>query len=239
MIDPDKWGQPPSRSGRCQPSSWPPTALTPARSTGPKTPKGKAKSSLNPLTHGGYARLDAIDRGYFHEDPADIQAVLDQLRDAFQPSHPLLEQMLLQIARRWIGMRRYDRFEVLRMTDITTNGTAGVDKQALLADIDVLTRAAGVLLVGQSRTSHRRTGMSCSLSPRSAIRSCLLDVHARFDPDYDILPADVQAKVLASFVGGHEQSLDTVADTLDTMAARLRDRLPDPETERVRGASRG
>ncbi|HOG48360.1 MAG TPA: hypothetical protein PLB78_17155, partial [Anaerolineae bacterium] len=41
------------------------------RSTGPRTPDGKARSSLNAVTHGIFARLDIIPPSLQrHEDPA-------------------------------------------------------------------------------------------------------------------------------------------------------------------------
>lgn len=62
------------------------------RSTGPKTPEGKARVSQNAITHGGYASIRAINRGHFREDQAELQAIVDGIKADLQPRN-LLEDL--------------------------------------------------------------------------------------------------------------------------------------------------
>ncbi len=63
-------------------------------SSGPRTQAGKAASSRNRLVHGLRANTHIL----LDEDPADFQALLDDLLTRFQPSGEGEEQLVLRIA---------------------------------------------------------------------------------------------------------------------------------------------
>ena len=74
------------------------------KSTGPKTPEGKAKSSLNHLSH-GLASSATIVPG---EDPAEFKALLYDLSSEHQPITPteqiLVEKMAIS---QWLSLRAF------------------------------------------------------------------------------------------------------------------------------------
>ncbi|MBI4318458.1 MAG: hypothetical protein HY675_08210, partial [Chloroflexi bacterium] len=69
------------------------------RSTGPRTPEGKARSSQNPLKHGlrAQAYLD-VQFKVLGEDPADFAALLQSLVDDLHPVGPIEEMCVETIA---------------------------------------------------------------------------------------------------------------------------------------------
>ena len=72
------------------------------KSTGPKTPQGKAASSRNRLSH-GFASSTRFVRG---EDPAEFNLLLDDLLAEHQPATPTEQILVEQMAHHhWISMR--------------------------------------------------------------------------------------------------------------------------------------
>ena len=63
------------------------------RSTGPKTPEGKAKSSQNSITHGIFVKKFL--NGAAPETVAEIEALAAGIREHYQPAD-MLEEMLVQ-----------------------------------------------------------------------------------------------------------------------------------------------
>ena len=72
------------------------------KSTGPKTPQGKAASSRNRLSH-GFASSTRFVQG---EDPAEFNLLLDDLISEHQPATPTEQILVEQMAHHhWISMR--------------------------------------------------------------------------------------------------------------------------------------
>src|SRR3954447_23500169 len=81
------------------------------KSTGPKTPEGKAKSRLNSLQHG----LGAIHVPLPHENLMEFHDLRQGLMDTWQPAN-IQEQMLVDnIASAYLRMQRASRFEAALM----------------------------------------------------------------------------------------------------------------------------
>jgi len=77
------------------------------RSTGPRTPEGRAAVRLNGVQHGLSAKTIAL-RG---ESAEDFQALLDSLEAEFQPSTPMQEAVVQDIAVSTWRLRRHHHVE--------------------------------------------------------------------------------------------------------------------------------
>ena len=77
------------------------------RSTGPRTPEGKAKVATNSCTHGLCSRNAILPE----EDPADFQVLLDGLLDVFQPANALEDSNVRELACAEWRLRRALRIE--------------------------------------------------------------------------------------------------------------------------------
>jgi len=77
------------------------------RSTGPKTPQGKAAVRLNVLTHGMCA-ADAVLPG---ENKRELHQLAEALHAALQPAGPAEESLVHQIILACWKLRRHDRAE--------------------------------------------------------------------------------------------------------------------------------
>ena len=82
------------------------------KSTGPKTPKGKANSRRNALKHGLFA-MD-LPHGTLTrtEDPAEYQALLGELRQQYEPVGIAEDLEVQRICACWWRLRRPWRFEI-------------------------------------------------------------------------------------------------------------------------------
>ncbi|NLX12440.1 MAG: hypothetical protein GXY44_02135 [Phycisphaerales bacterium] len=86
------------------------------KSTGPKTPQGKAVSSRNAVRHGLLARHIVLSDDP-NEDPADLEILLDKLMDQFQPTGPLERLLVERLAAGFWRIRRALRFETQSIRD--------------------------------------------------------------------------------------------------------------------------
>ena len=83
--------------------------LNALKSTGPRTAKGKARSSRNALTHGLTAQEIVIPG----EDPAAYQAFRQQLIDDLQPNGSCELDLVERLAATFWRLRRIPRFEAI------------------------------------------------------------------------------------------------------------------------------
>jgi hypothetical protein len=81
------------------------------RSTGPRTPEGKAAVRLNALQHGLLARDIFVDTGDGREDEADYAALVEELRQDLQPQGRLELMLVEKIAAAYWRLRRAAREE--------------------------------------------------------------------------------------------------------------------------------
>lgn len=80
------------------------------RSTGPRTPEGKARSSANAVVHGAYAnRLDLITMSILEEDLHEVVAMFSAIVCELAPTSVLEEAMARSVAQRLIGQVRANR----------------------------------------------------------------------------------------------------------------------------------
>ncbi|UCC30692.1 MAG: hypothetical protein JSU86_00140 [Phycisphaerales bacterium] len=82
------------------------------KSTGPRTPEGKERSSRNALKHGLLAREVVIRDGDGAENPAEFDALYERFVDELQPVGVLEEALVERIAVSHWRLRRALRFEV-------------------------------------------------------------------------------------------------------------------------------
>jgi hypothetical protein len=82
------------------------------KSTGPKTPEGKAIVGQNAVTHGLFAREVVIPSGESKEDPDEFDALLRRLREDRQPEGELEDLLVQKIAATVWRQRRLYRYEV-------------------------------------------------------------------------------------------------------------------------------
>ena len=87
------------------------------KSTGPRTPSGKARSSLNALKHGFFADTVVLP-GDKTESIDDFHALCDALRAEFAPVGPLEDILVERLAATYWRLRRTQRFEVLSILDL-------------------------------------------------------------------------------------------------------------------------
>jgi hypothetical protein len=113
------------------------------KSTGPKTPEGKAKSCLNHLSHGLTSAATVVPG----EDPEEFKALLTDLITEYQPATPT-EQILVEkmTMNQWLSLRAF-----------RLQGEAFLDRQ-LMGDSFGIPKDLGLLIRYQAtaeRTFHQ------------------------------------------------------------------------------------
>jgi len=99
------------------------------RSTGPKTPEGKARSSRNALKHGLTSRDVVLPNG----DPAAFQARLDQWNDYYRPDDPAQAAVIERaVSSKW-KLDRITRLETERLSEQVRHATDRYDLDAFSA----------------------------------------------------------------------------------------------------------
>lgn len=78
------------------------------RSTGPRTPEGKAASRSNALQHGLTAAAQVVIAG---EDPGQYARLLESIRIEYAPSSEFAVHLVEQLAQQLWRLRRVPRFE--------------------------------------------------------------------------------------------------------------------------------
>jgi hypothetical protein len=97
-----------------------------ARSTGPKTPEGKAASSRNATRHG----LTGVFHVLPHEDPAEFEQLAAEVRDEFEPetsSENFLVDTMIQARCKLV---RFERLQGLAFEQILTEPGSSSDPDA-------------------------------------------------------------------------------------------------------------
>ena len=84
------------------------------RSTGPKTPEGKAASSKNATTHG----LSSTFRVLAHEDAAAFAALNDELKAEFKPATTHQKFLVEQMAQNRWRLERTRRYESIALEQL-------------------------------------------------------------------------------------------------------------------------
>ena len=69
------------------------------RPTGPKTPEGKRRSSLNALKHGLHATSPQAMELIARETGVDFETILEDMRAHYEPADPVERQLVNRIAR--------------------------------------------------------------------------------------------------------------------------------------------
>lgn len=215
------------------------------KSTGPKTKAGKILSSRNAVRHGGYASIAPIDRGYFQEDPAELEAMVEDYMKEFAPVGTVERDQVREIARCRVNLDRFDAAETLAFTHMTTYGkftnstkfsVKGVDRlrivhdvQALIAAIEVLARPeAGwtaqdwdVLLMALALAMVTDNG---ELGLEELHRTTTPD-----DADFITKVRDGVTAALDKLGADHAEA----ASALDTIACDLAETIPSEAQERA------
>ncbi len=82
------------------------------KSTGPKTPTGKARSARNSIKHGLLSADVVVATGDGAERPQDFHALLDRLVQQFDPRDAIEHALVERVAACFWRLRRAQRFEV-------------------------------------------------------------------------------------------------------------------------------
>ncbi len=84
------------------------------KSTGPRSPAGKARSRLNALQHGCYAQRARVMMQGLGEDPRENEALLDELLEAYRPANAAERMLVEDIAALRLQRRRSDRAQAAK-----------------------------------------------------------------------------------------------------------------------------
>ena len=84
----------------------PPREKNPGRSTGPTSPEGKSRSSLNRVTHGCRSEQLLLP----NEDPAEFDFLVNHWFDSYNPEDPLAESLVEEVAHAAWFLKRAEKW---------------------------------------------------------------------------------------------------------------------------------
>ncbi len=94
------------------------------QSSGPKTPEGKAISSMNAVKHGALARNTVASGPPLREDPVEFYGLLEGLRAHYDPVGPYEDLLVQEIAAAKWKTIRLERFEAAVISVRTSEAVA-------------------------------------------------------------------------------------------------------------------
>ena len=150
------------------------------KSTGPKTPEGRAAVRLNGLKHGLSAETIVV----MGEDPADFEALHDSLRAEHQPATPTEEILVRQLAVAAWRQLRFFRMEAgyfKNEDEERRNASSGKEYEALDADRRLARIASGDAINQKLLPNFHRYAVSLERSIRATaqeLRRCRADRRA-------------------------------------------------------------
>jgi hypothetical protein len=105
--------------------------LNAQKSTGPRTPEGKARSSQNARKHGFFTQTALL----FYEAPEDFVALRDSYIDEYQPQTPTEMHCVMEMANAQFRLRRVrgleaDLFQILITRELPSRSLSNGEMQA-------------------------------------------------------------------------------------------------------------
>ena len=141
------------------------------KSTGPRTPAGKARARLNSLTHGRRSPLFTRFRSTLLKSPYHIRSVSQGMLKSEEARHPLFARYLREWGKAWArkqayllaGQRKQKRMERLRRM-LTELGVSGLRA--------VLAASSGINGPARQRAANRRLGrLGIAVNSRNLART--------------------------------------------------------------------
>ena len=99
-----------------------------AKSTGPRTPNGKAESARNAITHGLTAQRVVLE----WEDPAVFEQLRSALHDEFESANPTAFELVEHLAALLWRLRRSHAYEAALLTWITHQQAEAHDAEGMM-----------------------------------------------------------------------------------------------------------
>jgi len=168
------------------------------KSTGPRTPEGKARSSWNAMTHGILARAVIPPSLERYEDPADLASLLARLREDYAPATAVEGMLIEVIAACYWRLARLVRAEGGAIARARSTAKADEQKaERLLSDLE---RDAKIIEEALAKGDHetiRRTLDPYRLDPLlhgdRALREAPLSLAAKRQQQREYQARDPQA----------------------------------------------
>jgi len=128
------------------------------KSTGPKTPRGKAFSRRNALKHGLFAR-HFMDFGVHKEDPGQYEELLNGLRADYRPAGTAEKLEVEYIANCWWKRKRLWRYEnAVNRVALRTLGSKELEEKAEICKTQDEEEKAVILLLQSAMKEIEVTG---------------------------------------------------------------------------------